>query len=63
MATDRHAQTAAAREKNKHNAALRAIDDPVKLAKYARTVRVALERGRLTAADILPADERAEVAA
>lgn len=58
MATDRHAQTAAAVEASKHYAAERAIDDPVKLGRAARIVRLALERKRLTTADVLPADER-----
>ena len=37
-----------------HNAAVRAIDDPAKLRKAARIVRVAIERGRLDVADVVP---------
>jgi hypothetical protein len=36
------------------NAAIRALDDPVALARAARIVRVALERRRLTVADLTP---------
>jgi hypothetical protein len=34
------------------NAAIRAVDDPVTLAKAARIIRAAIERGRLTKADL-----------
>lgn len=38
-------------------AAERAIDDPAKLAKAARIVRIALERKRLKLADLLPDED------
>ncbi len=44
----------AARRAHQRNAALRAIDDPVKLQRAARIVRAALERNRLTLADLAP---------
>lgn len=53
----RHYVTAPAQEANKRNAALRAIDDPAKLARAARIVRAALERQRLTLED-LTSDKR-----
>jgi len=34
------------------NTAMRAVDDPVALAKAARIVRAALERGKLSKADL-----------
>ncbi len=52
-------QTAAARETHKKRGVERALDDPVKLERAARIVRVALERGRLTLAD-LDAERQAE---
>lgn len=42
-------------EAAKHYAAERAIDDPVKLARAARIVRLALERRRLTIDELTPA--------
>jgi hypothetical protein len=45
-------RTANATEKNKQNAADRAIDDPAKLARAARIVRTALARGRLSLTDL-----------
>jgi hypothetical protein len=45
-------RTANATEKNKQNAAIRAVDDPAKLARAARIVRTALARGRLTLDDL-----------
>lgn len=36
----------------------RAVDDPVALAKAARIVRAALDRQRLTLADLTPLPER-----
>ena len=48
----RSTRTAAASERNRELGALRAIDDPAKLAKAARIVRLALERKRLTLADL-----------
>lgn len=48
-------RTASATEAVKQYAAERAIDDPVKLARAARIVRVALERQRLTLDEIAPA--------
>ncbi len=54
-------RTAAATEAVQHYAAERAIDDPVKLARAARIVRLALARKRLKLADLAsstcPADE------
>lgn len=43
---------AKARAVQQRNAAIRAIDDPVKLARAARIVRVALERQRLSMDDL-----------
>lgn len=43
---------ARARAIHEENAAVRAIDDPVKLARAARIIRVALERQRLTLDDL-----------
>jgi hypothetical protein len=48
--------TAPAREAMLHNAAVRALDDPIALARAARIVRAAIERGRLTPDDITPPD-------
>jgi hypothetical protein len=48
--------TAAATEAVQQYAAERAIDDPAKLAKAARIVRLALERRKLSEADIRPAN-------
>lgn len=45
-------RTAAATEAAANLHALRAVDDPVKLAKAARIIRAALERKRLTLADL-----------
>jgi hypothetical protein len=54
MATPELVERAAkARAQQQENAARRAIDDPVKLARAARIVRVALERQRLTVDDLL----------
>jgi hypothetical protein len=47
-------RTAAATEAHLRNAAHRAVDDPIQLARAARIVRVALERQRLTLADLTP---------
>lgn len=44
--------TAAATAAVQQHAAERAIDDPAKLAKAARIVRLALERKRLSASDL-----------
>lgn len=52
-------RTAAAAERNKQLAAERALDDPAKLERAARLIRLALERGRLAPADILPDADRA----
>lgn len=54
--------TAAAIEATKRLAAERAVDDPVKLAKAARIVRVALARQRLTLADLTPLPGAGEAA-
>lgn len=42
-----------ANEANRQYAAERAIDDPVKLAKAARIIRVALARKRISIEDLL----------
>ena len=57
-------QTAAATAAHLRNAAHRAVDDPVTLARAARIVRAALARQRLTLTDlqgdiVKPADLRA----
>ncbi len=44
--------TAAATAEHKRRAAHRAVDDPAQLARAARIVRVAIERGRLSAEDL-----------
>jgi hypothetical protein len=51
------APATAARLRNQAN---RAVDDPAKLARAARIVRAALERQKLTIADLtpLPPDDR-----
>jgi hypothetical protein len=46
------ARTDAATREHLRRAALRAIDDPAKLAWAARIVRTALERRRLTVAEL-----------
>jgi hypothetical protein len=56
-----HRDPIKAREVQQHNAAVRALDNPVKLAQAARIVRVALERKRLTLADLTD-DQRTEMA-
>jgi hypothetical protein len=48
------AQTENARAASMQYAAERAIDDPAKLAKAARIVRLALARGRLTPDELAP---------
>jgi hypothetical protein len=48
--------TAPGRAAMLRNAAVRALDDPIALARAARIVRAALERGRLTPDDIQPPD-------
>ena len=50
-------RTASATEAVKQYAAERAIDDPVKLARAARIVRIALARQRLTLAELSPAEQ------
>lgn len=47
-------QTSKARDAWIEQAAVRALDDPAKLARAARIVRVALERQRLSLDDIRP---------
>lgn len=42
----------AAIERNQQLAADRAIDDPAKLARAARIIRTALERGRISVEDL-----------
>lgn len=54
---------AKARVERDRQVAIRAIDDPVKLAKAARIVRAALERNRLTLADLDPQGEGDHAAA
>ena len=56
---ERQAATAAARHAVETRAANRAVDDPVALARAARIVRVALERKRLTLADLTEPDQQA----
>lgn len=46
------ANAAKATAEHQRRAAIRAIDDPATLARAARIVRAAIERGRLTAADL-----------
>ncbi len=48
-------------EPNLDRAAVRALDDPVKLARAARIIRVALERRRIALAELMPPDEEATV--
>ena len=50
----RTAAAARGREIHSRKSAIRALDDPVALARAARIVRVALERQRLTLADLEP---------
>ena len=45
-------RTARATEAHIRNTAIRAVDDPAQLAKAARIVRAALQRGRLTSDDL-----------
>jgi hypothetical protein len=54
-AEERKAQTARATETVQNYWAERAIDDPAKLARAARIVRLALERGLLAVDDVAPA--------
>jgi hypothetical protein len=56
-------QTAAAIAAVKQYAAERAVDDPAKLARAARIVRVALARQRLAMTDLLPPDDDRAAAA
>ena len=60
--TPGQARVAAAQAAQQRNAANRAVDDPVALARAARIVRVALERGKLTPADILPDEQPSQKA-
>lgn len=53
------AKTAAASERNRELGAIRAIDDPAKLARAARIVRIALERQRISLADLGVTEEPA----
>jgi hypothetical protein len=43
----------AAAEAHRRHAAERAVDDPVKLDRAKRIIRLALERGKLTIADLI----------
>lgn len=54
-----YTDTRKAREAHQHYAAVRAVDDPVKLARAARIVRVALERNRISLADLTRGDSDA----
>jgi hypothetical protein len=56
-------RTAAATAAIQQHAAERAIDDPVKLARAARIVRLALERQRLSLDEITRSSTEDEVAA
>jgi hypothetical protein len=56
---ERRAFTKPAREAALNTYAARNADDPAKLAKAVRIVRVALERKRLTLAEVLPVDKAA----
>jgi hypothetical protein len=58
--TANQARTAPARKQYLRNAALRATEDPVRLARAARIVRAAIERGRLSAADLDPDQDHAD---
>lgn len=51
------ARTDAATAARNHYIAERALDDPAKLAKAARIVRLALARQRLSLADLVPSDD------
>lgn len=57
------AQTAAAREATSRFWAERAIDDPAKLARAARIVRLALARKRLTLDELTAPSTQDEAAA
>jgi hypothetical protein len=46
------ASTEAATNEHMRRSALRLVDDPAELAKAARIIRAALERGRLTPDDL-----------
>ena len=52
-----------ARAVNERNAAVRALDDPAKLARAARIVRAALERQRLTLDDLRQSGDGPDAAA
>lgn len=56
-------RTSAATEAVQQYAAERAIDDPAKLARAARIVRLALARKRLTLDELTPPSTRDEAAA
>ena len=56
-------RAAKARETHMLRAAERAIDDPSRLARAARIVRVALARRRLALTDVLPPEDRVEASA
>jgi hypothetical protein len=58
------ARTDRATAERLRRAAHRAIDDPVKLARAARIIRAALDRDRITLADLtpLPAPDQGEAA-
>lgn len=51
--TPNRARTAAARRAHMFKAADRAVDDPAKLAKAARIVKRAIQRGALDPSDVL----------
>jgi hypothetical protein len=52
----------AARHELDHAVALRAIDDPAELARAVRIIRTALERERLSLADLAPGPGSGETA-
>ena len=52
-------RTTAASERNRELGAERAVDDPVKLARAVRIVRIALARKRLALADLSAPDQEA----
>lgn len=60
---ERREATASAREKSRDAFASRAVDDPVKLARAARIVRIALARQCLTLDELVAPSTSDEVAA
>jgi hypothetical protein len=60
--TDGQRRTRRATEAHLQNAAIRALDDPARLAQAARIIRVALERNRISLADLAPAPDGQQAA-